>query len=82
MANENKNTKELVFEEDDPTAELETLALMRGRATESGANTFDVPEDDEQHASIAQLKSDLEHRSETINGLQFDIEQLRARYSA
>ncbi len=81
MANENKNTNELVLEEDDPTAELETLALMQGRAKESSANTFDVPEDDEQHASIAQLKSDLERRSETINGLQFDIEQLRARWT-
>ena len=81
MANENKNINELVSEEDDPTAELEVLAVMQGRAAESGANTFDAPEDDEHSASIAELQEDLKRRSETINGLQFDIEQLRARWT-
>ena len=80
MANEKKNIKELVCDEDDPTAELEALALMQGRPSESGADTHGMADDDEQSASIAQLQTDLKVRSETINRLQFDIEQLRARW--
>lgn len=89
MANDNKNTKELVAEDDDPTAELEALTIRhafgpRDPDLESEASTFDIEKlDGEVHegVSIANLRSDLKMRSETIERLQFDIEQLRSKWS-
>ncbi len=91
MANEKNNINELVSvdDDDDPTAELEILALgaTSDAATgelESDAHTFNV--DDKIRASgdhnvaISELESDLHSRSETINRLQFDIEQLRSKW--
>ncbi|MDH3338710.1 MAG: FHA domain-containing protein [Gammaproteobacteria bacterium] len=87
MANDKNNINELVSEEDDPTAELETLALKHASATrndsdssESAANTYGYGNEDASHASIPELRSDLKERSETISRLQFDIEQLRAKW--
>jgi len=87
MANDKKNINQLVQEEDDPTAELETLALkqvaVQGGAdspSESAENTHGYGADDASDSSIPELKSDLKERSETINRLQFDIEQLRAKW--
>ena len=87
MANDKKNINQLVSEEDDPTAELETLALKQvavpGGAdspSESAENTHGYGADDASDSSIPELKSDLKERSETINRLQFDIEQLRAKW--
>ena len=87
MANDKNNINELVSEEDDPTAELETLALKHVSAkrgdsdsSESAANTFGYADDEDSDASIPELRSDLKERSETISRLQFDIEQLRAKW--
>lgn len=91
MANENKNTKELVSEDDDPTSELEALTWRQtvedaraGFLAESEAKTCDfdrpVATGSDESDAIEILKSDLESRSETIDRLQFDIEQLHARW--
>lgn len=89
MANENKNINELVTDDDDPTAELEALVLDSAAAgyedtdfSEAAAGTHDYVTSGEAHkgVSIPELESDLKSRSETISRLQFDIEQLRAKW--
>ena len=89
MANDKKNINELVTDDDDPTAELEALTPGSKPATnaaenpsESSADTSDYADSRKSNsdASISELKSDLEHRSETIDRLQYDIEQLRAKW--
>ena len=72
MANDKTNMNELVAEDDDPTAELEVLA-----------DTYDFigNKRKEVDPSIAALETDLQNRSETIDRLQFDIEQLRAKWT-
>ena len=72
MTNENKNINELVIDDDDPTAELETLADTFG---------FEPEPEPEADLSIIELQSDLQSRAETIDRLQYDIEQLRARWT-
>ncbi len=67
MASNKKNIKELVTDDDDPTAELEVLTLHQ-----SDLDVF-------ESANIADLNSDLASRSETISRLQFDIERLCAK---
>ena len=92
MANDNNKINKLVStSDDDPTAELEIPAYFPDEAEiidhelEADANTFEFeqadvqPELDEQ--SIAALKSGLKSRTERINRLQFDIEQLRAKWT-
>jgi len=93
MANDKKNINELVSDDDDPTAELEQLVLPDSGIdpdaddlSESAAGTHgfadsDNSSDTERDASITELKSDLKNRSETINRLQYDIEQLRSRWT-
>lgn len=88
MTNDKNKINELVTADDDPTAELETLALEQlspasddDELLESSANTLDYDNKKvNRNATIAELKSDLKTRSETINGLHFDIEQLRAKW--
>ena len=86
MANENKNINELVFEDEDPTAELEALDLHHLELPdnvdlESAADTARFDGNDEGHEiSASELGSELRSRSETINNLQYDIEQLRSRW--
>lgn len=88
MANENKNMNKLVAEDDDPTAELEALTVRhafgpKDPELESDANTFDIEKlDGEVHegVSVTNLKSVLKMRSETIERLQFDIEQLHSKW--
>ncbi len=72
MANDKNKMNELVEEDDDPTAELEMLA-----------DTYDFigKKPKEVDPSITELESDLQNRSETIDRLQFDIEQLRAKWT-
>ena len=70
MANDNKNINELVIDDDDPTAEFEALA-----------DTSSFEPETEQAPSISELQSDLRSRAETIDRLQFDIEQLRSRWT-
>jgi len=90
MANKNKNINELVSDDDDMTAELEALTVQRvfgpnGQQLEleSDANTFDLDDldhDETRGVSVSDLKSDLQVRSETIERLQFDIQQLHAKW--
>lgn len=80
MANENKNTNELVTD-DDPTSELEALT---DRYFHPGAEREELASDardDDRDETISNLRSDLKDRSETINRLQFDLEQLRAKWT-
>lgn len=94
MANENKKINELVAEDDD-TAELEALTVRRAFAradaagTESDEDTCDFDdagaddgegEGEGDDALIAELKSDLKRRSETIERLQFDVQQLHSKW--
>jgi len=89
MTNDKKNINELVTDDDDPTAELEVLALEQVAPvdedrdlSESAADTHDYihANDSDHDAAISELKSDLKTRSETISQLQYDIEQLRAKW--
>lgn len=78
----------VVNEDNDQTAELEVQGLRRAfdvqdAELEADADTFDLDGlDDSTHdgISVAELRSDLVTRSETIERLQFDIEQLRAKW--
>ena len=87
MANDKKNTNELVADDDDPTAELEALVPqassvdveLESTASTAGYHKDKVLKDDHDH-TITDLRSDLKSRSETINRLQFDMEQLRAKW--
>jgi chromosome segregation ATPase len=74
MTNENNKINELVSD-DDPTAELDAVTFRQytaSRATlfESEDSTYDIDE----HAERARRES------KTISKLQYDIEQLRARW--
>ncbi len=88
MANENKNINELVSDDDDPTAELEILNFeefdLADVEPESESNTYGFDKKDGEASSsgqsIPELKSDLERRTQTIGRLQYDIEQLRAKW--
>jgi chromosome segregation ATPase len=85
MANNKNKIKELVSDDEDPTAELEALALdtFNDDELEADANTFnfiDERVDEADAAAISELKTDLRIRSETITRLQFDIEQLRSKW--
>ena len=81
----NNNTNELVSEDDDPTAELEILSFDEpADQLEADAHTCDVNEAkviiDASIESIPELQSDLRERKETISRLQYDIEQLHAKW--
>jgi len=87
MANDKKNTNKLVTD-DDPTAEVEVLNSKHvtpireeQNLSESAADTYDYihANDADRNVEIDELKSDLQKRSETINQLQYDNEQLRAQ---
>jgi chromosome segregation ATPase len=93
MTNKKNKINELVSDDEDPTAELEALTIRQDFSTsgksasaESDLSThgFDdsgqIAADGANGASISELQSDLQVRSETIERLQFDIEQLRARW--
>lgn len=80
-------------QDDDPTAELKLLSDEvladdepgQQVEAESDAITIDferlVPEIDHADETIATLKLDLQSRAESISKLQFDIEQLRSRWT-
>lgn len=89
MTNENKKRKELVDDDPDSTAELES-PTWRNRADEDDENipVLDVNLFEEAPAStpirnrdeaIRDLKTDLRSKSDTIDRLQFDVERLRSR---
>ena len=90
MANDNKNIKELVSDDEDRTAELETptwqdsyLEANSEDTIESDAITFDAeryaPLPQDASTEVEVLKTDLRSRVETIDRLQFDVERLRSR---
>jgi len=85
MANDNNNINELVAD-DDPTVELELRALIEHHdgAAEADLKTFDAEnaadEDSNSGVTVTELKSDLRSRKKTISHLQYDIEQLRAKW--
>ncbi len=89
MANDKNNINELVINDDDPTAELETLSLKQvlpdasSDQSEVSAKThgFQKNTDADSSTAVANLKSELEARSKTIDQLQFEIEQLRLKWN-
>ena len=93
MANDSKKINKLVSDQDDePTVEFEILpeairAAIDADApaeAESDASTAEFPELDielgDANETISNLKADLESRANSIDKLQFDIEQLRSRW--
>ena len=86
MANDNNNINELVADDDDPTVELKSLAFAKGPDSELEADdqTFDSKNDSEEVSlagvTVSELKSDLRSRQKTIGKLQYDIEQLHAKW--
>jgi chromosome segregation ATPase len=91
MANDSKKINELVSNDDDDTSELEVLTATvvfnpdYDYASESDAATHSFETSarsvDGDGKSVAELKSDLQKREENISSLQYDIEELRARWT-
>ena len=90
MANDNNNLKELVADDQDRTAELESPTWREPDAEgpepqqfegELQASDFDpyVAPIRNRDAVIRDLKADLRIKTETIDRLQFDVERLRSR---
>jgi chromosome segregation ATPase len=75
MTNENKNFNELVSDDDDPTSELEAATFRQD--TPSSATLF---ESDDGTFNLDEYEERAERESRTISKLQYDIEQLRARW--
>ncbi len=90
MANEKNKIKELVSDDEDPTAELEVITFAdvgefaQVVERESDTHTFGLDEDGAEaqpaDQSIAELRSDLQSRAKTIGRLQHDMEQLRSKW--
>ncbi|MGI9233830.1 MAG: FHA domain-containing protein [Woeseiaceae bacterium] len=83
--------KELVSDDDDPTAELEIPSFTQfdddenlQADSESDSHTCGLGDADELRTqrgqTIPELQSDLESRSKTIGRLQYDIQQLRSKW--
>lgn len=89
MANKNNTSDSLVSDiDDEPTAELEALSdtcvadFATATVRESDDYTQTFNEFDEiDEIPVARLRSHLRTRNESINKLQYDIEQLRARWT-
>jgi chromosome segregation ATPase len=90
MANDNKKINDLVSENDDDTSELEVLTATvvfdpdHDYESESDAATHSFETSARSSAdaeSVAALKSDLQRREENINNLQYDMAELRARWT-
>ena len=91
MANDTKKINELAAERDEDTSELEVLSATvvfdrdRDDQAESDAATHSFetagPGSATEPASVALLKSNLRQRDENISNLQYDVEQLRARWT-
>ena len=72
MANEKNNINELVSDED-PTAELEAITFRQDHLP-----SVEAPLESDEHTS--DLESRVGDDAQTISKLQYDIEQLRARW--
>lgn len=90
MANDNKNVKELVSDDQERTAELESPTWRDSTTGEDTEPAFDVDFEAmkfdpaiapirNRDAVIQDLKADLRIKTETIDRLQFDVERLRSR---
>jgi chromosome segregation ATPase len=90
MANDNNNLKELVSDDQDRTAELESPTWREPAAKPSAqpvferaleASDFDpyIAPIRNRDEVIRDLKADLRIKTETIDRLQFDVERLRSR---
>jgi chromosome segregation ATPase len=85
MANDNNNINELVANDDDPTVEMETPTFAKDDfIAEVDAKTYDAAESGDRDPSagltVSELESDLRSRKETISRLQYDIDQLHAKW--
>lgn len=86
MANDHKNINDLVADDDDPTVELQIpLSMLRNdNLAESDAQTYDANEDADRElppgVTVSELEFDLESRQKTISRLQYDIQQLHAKW--
>jgi chromosome segregation protein len=89
MANDNKKINDLVSENDDDTSELEVLTATvvfdpdydYQSESDAATHSFETSAAAGDDKSIAALKSDLQKREENISNLQYDIEELRARWT-
>lgn len=85
MASDNNKIKHLAAEAPEgPTSEIEILSvdlMPTEEELEMDANTFSLDEDGSDSSNVATLQSDLRSKDERISSLQFDIEQLRARWT-
>lgn len=92
MANDNNKINVLVSQpEDDSTATFAVARHLRRTAQyddaelEADAKTFDIDKFATGHIpdgeSVAALKETLAERCETVNQLQFEIEQIRAKWN-
>ena len=90
MANDNKNVKELVSDDPERTAELESPTWRDATTGEDPEPAFDLDFEAmkfdpaiapirNRDAVIQDLKADLRIKTETIDRLQFDVERLRSR---
>ncbi len=86
MANDHKNINDLVADDEDPTVELQMplSVLKNDNLAESGAQTYDTNEDADRElppgVTVSELEFDLESRQKTISRLQYDIQQLHAKW--
>ena len=86
MTNDNNNINVLVADDDDPTVELEIPSFAEGigSTAEADAKTYDTQEmadkDSSPGITVSELKSDLRSRKKTISQLQYDIQQLHAKW--
>jgi chromosome segregation ATPase len=91
MANDNKKINDLVSENDDDTSELEVLTATvvfnpdydYESESDAATHSFETSARSSggENESVAALKSDLQRREENINNLQYDIAELRARWT-
>ncbi len=90
MANDNNNLKELVSDDSDRTAELESPTWRGSSAPAEAEPAIEVDSEPMQFdpyfapirnrdAVIEDLKADLRIKTDIIDRLQFDIERLRSR---
>ena len=73
MTNEKNNINELVSDDEDPTAELEAVTFRQGHL----AGEALLREADENTCGVAEHR---DNDAKTIGKLQYDIEQLRAKW--
>ena len=88
MASENNKSNSVAVEADasadENTSELEVLSMdliPTEEELEMDAKTFSLDIGEQDIDSVAALQSDLRSKDERISNLQFDIEQLRARWT-